>query len=650
VDCGKLRAPTDTEVVCVTNPKLEAARDQPVKVFVPGKGYAIGREYYSYIDRWSATTTWGYRDPPILGDSVHIPEKDVILYDYDSPRLNLVVVMGTLTFDDTADRALNASYIMIKGWPLNSCRYTAWDWHARYGGGQFCDLGACSMLGGAGAGDTSLEECIKDPANVIGCKGEYGLDYKCGEQGLLQVGTPEVPFKHRAVITLHGSRRSFEIPVYGSKVIAVRYGLLDLHGAPRQESWTRLAADAKRGDRQIVLQARTGWRPGDTIVLAPTGFSQAEDETATVEAVEDGGRVLRLSRELDHDHDCPMASLPTKEGFDLAKVAGEVGLLSRNVVVQGDDDSYPQQFGAHIFAHTPETETGFSGRPNRHTVRLSNVEVRQAGQGFFLGRYPIHQHVAGNVSASYYFNMSIHDTYNRAFAVHGVHGLRIHHNLAYNTRGHTYFIEDGIETDNVFLHNLAVKVRPVHSLLEVDATPAAFWMTNPGNTWVDNAAAGGSHDGFWIHTLNHVDGLMYTTEFCPQFTPLQKWRGNVAHSNGRTGLKIEFYHPRKNGYTACDLYGEPESAVFEDGVFWRNAAPHVWTGPTETFEPFQANDHCHFKGFITAEGGAVHYESWEHGPGYNLYFSSDNYYRRFIIYYFLLNISNAFLFLCDYSY
>lgn len=351
----------------------------------------------------------------------------MILYDYDSPQLNLVIILGKLTFDDLADRTFNASYIMIKGWPWNSCRYTAWDWYQRYGA-EFCDLGACSMLGGAGAGHRSLEKCIKDPANVVGCQGVYGKDYKCGEQGLLEVGTAERPFMHRAVITMHGTRRSYEMPVYGAKVIAIRYGLLDLHGAPKLESWTRLAKNAKQGDKQIELVAPTGWQPGETIVLAPTGFEQSEDEEHIIAATEDQGKVLHLTRELEYDHDAPAAENPIRQGFDVRKIAGEVALLSRNVVVQGDDDSYDLQYGCHIFAHTPETETGYHGRPNRHRVRLSNVEVRQAGQGFFLGRYPIHQHVAGNVSESYYYNNSIHHTYNRAIAVHGVHGLRMHSN------------------------------------------------------------------------------------------------------------------------------------------------------------------------------------------------------------------------------
>ena len=46
----------------------------------------------------------------------------------------------------------------------------------------------------------------------------------------LQAGTEDVPFEHKAIITLHGHHRSQELPIYGTKVLAVRNGSLELHG------------------------------------------------------------------------------------------------------------------------------------------------------------------------------------------------------------------------------------------------------------------------------------------------------------------------------------------------------------------------------------------------------------------------------------
>lgn len=57
--------------------------------------------------------------------------------------------------------------------------------------------------------------------------------------------------------------------------------------------------------------------------------------------------------------------------------------------------------------------------------RIENAEFYNCGQAFKLGRYPIHFHMIGNVAKSYIKNNSIHQTYNRAVTIHGVHYLKI---------------------------------------------------------------------------------------------------------------------------------------------------------------------------------------------------------------------------------
>ena len=39
---------------------------------------------------------------------------------------------------------------------------------------------------------------------------------------------------------MHGEKYSPELPIYGNKVIAVRNGVLDMHGIPRSPTWTEL--------------------------------------------------------------------------------------------------------------------------------------------------------------------------------------------------------------------------------------------------------------------------------------------------------------------------------------------------------------------------------------------------------------------------
>jgi hypothetical protein len=77
----------------------------------------------------------------------------------------------------------------------------------------------------------------------------------------------------------------------------------------------------------------------------------------------------------------------------------------------------------------------------------------------------------------------------------GSDGLEIKDNVAYNTNGHCYFLEDGNEQSNVFDHNLGVNPRGVGNLIEdsqqiipTDSSPSVFWITNPNNSFVSNAA------------------------------------------------------------------------------------------------------------------------------------------------------------------
>jgi hypothetical protein len=65
--------------------------------------------------------------------------------------------------------------------------------------------------------------------------------------------------------------------------------------------------------------------------------------------------------------------------------------------------------------------------------------------------------------------------------------------------GHTYFLEDGVETKNIIRSNLGVLTLESLSLLATDATPATFWIVNADNIVVGNAAAGSKNYGFWIN-------------------------------------------------------------------------------------------------------------------------------------------------------
>jgi len=105
-------------------------------------------------------------------------------------------------------------------------------------------------------------------------------------------------------------------------------------------------------------------------------------------------------------------------GTDFIDMRAEVGLLTRNVKYQGDPDfSEPNQYGATIMLHSDGDDTSKG--------RISYTELFNCGQAFKVGKYPIHFHMIGYVSASFVRGNAIHQSYNRATTIHGVHGLTI---------------------------------------------------------------------------------------------------------------------------------------------------------------------------------------------------------------------------------
>ena len=151
------------------------------------------------------------------------------------------------------------------------------------------------------------------------------------------VGAAEKPFQHKATITMYGSLRSIELPIFGAKVIALRNGTLDLHGKPVGVTWTYLEATAAVKSTQIQLANSVSWPVGSKIVIATTGdkYSQGETEVRFITAVSSDGKTLTLDSPLNFEH---LAVKRTNAGVDVY-IRAEVGLLSRNIVFNAINDN-----------------------------------------------------------------------------------------------------------------------------------------------------------------------------------------------------------------------------------------------------------------------------------------------------------------------
>ncbi len=365
--------------------------------------------------------------------------------------------------------------------------------------------------------------------------------------GELQIGTEARPHTRKATITFTDHVKGEGVMAgMGDRGIMISGGTLNLHG-DRTHTWTKLAATANAGATSIRVLDASGWKVGDEIVLASTDYDPRQAERRTVTAID--GNTLTLDKKLDYMHF-------GKITFDVDE-RGEVGLLTRNIKIQASDDAAESYFGGHIMA-MPSSK-----------MYVEGVELSRMGQHLHLARYPIHWHILGEGQGQYIENASIHDTYSRCVTVHGTNNLSIQNNVTFNTVGHCFFLEDGIETGNEFVKNLAMqtKCHPVKpcqptnlaangeldytyenrmayrreswslkdTLLPSDNTVASYWITNPDNVFIGNVAAGSDENGFWLSLPEHPNGQFLDTEISkntwPRRTKLREFRDNVAHSN-----------------------------------------------------------------------------------------------------------------------
>jgi cell migration-inducing and hyaluronan-binding protein len=249
---------------------------------------------------------------------------------------------------------------------------------------------------------------------------------------------------------------------------------------------------------------------------------------------------------------------------------------------------------------------------------VEGVEFQRMGQNLTLARYPIHWHLIGDAKGQYIRNAAIHDTYNRCVTVHGTNNLKVENNVTYNTVGHCFFLEDGIETGNEYIRNLAIQTKchtskpcdptnlaPFGSssdglnfkttgqdskdvLIPSDNTVSSFWITNPENTYRDNVAAGSDATGFWFAFPEHPTGKFEGTEISkatwPRRTKFREFKGNVSHSNFDSFMGDRA--PRADGKFAVGGYvslvnpADANSAlaesVIEDFTSYKNRNSGIW--------------------------------------------------------------------------
>ena len=448
--------------------------------------------------------------------------------------------------------------------------------------------------------------------------------------GELEIGTEAKPHTRKATITLTDNVKDEDMSGIGGtndrsdRGIMLMGGTLNLHGN-RTNSWTKLSKTAEAGSNSIEVLNAAGWRAGDMIALASTDFDPHQAERRTVASIR--GNTITLDKKLDYMHFGKITF-----GVD---ERGEVGMLSRNIVVQASPDADATLFGGHIMAM------------NGSKMFVDGVELNRMGQNMHLARYPIHWHLLGDAQGQYIKNSAIHDTYSRCVTVHGTNYLDVENNVTYNNIGHCFFLEDGVEHDNKFVHNLGIltkchpdapciatnlaaagESRPAvrngqtakDILLPSDNTAATFWITNPDNTYRDNVAAGSDSNGFWMSLPEHPNGKFADTEISaktwPRRTPFREFKGNVSHSNydafmfDRNIAANNTFSVTGSSHTGLENPADPNSkpvvSVFENLTAYKNRNGGIWgRGEMHEFRNVKLADNA--MGFTHASGAFGRY-------------------------------------------
>jgi hypothetical protein len=241
----------------------------------------------------------------------------------------------------------------------------------------------------------------------------------------------------------------------------------------------------------------------------------------------------------------------------------EVALLSRNIVIQGVNSmiDFPSNQRCTGSGHGTSTfpckaAEGFGGHimvAGNGIGRCTAVELFEMGQTNIIGRYPFHLHMIGNNGAkSFFVDGSIHRSFWRCVTIHGTNQAYVARNTAYHVSGHCFYLEDGVEENNTFEHNFAGYIHmmgPITNpgryysqelddvwsqssvLVPTDVTAAGFYIPNPNNNYIGNAASGG-WAGFAFPDLPSATGLSRGVRITPSSRPSGIFDGNSAHSSG----------------------------------------------------------------------------------------------------------------------
>ncbi|NWW89268.1 PKHD1 protein, partial [Rhynochetos jubatus] len=364
--------------------------------------------------------------------------------------------------------------------------------------------------------------------------------------GELQVGSPEVPFRHKAHIYLYGSLHTPPLFPYGVKFLAVRNGTLSIHGWIPKVAFTHLKSSARANDTRLLLQEPVDWQPGDEIMVGRTGLGDAEqqEEMAVIESLNNTELYLRSPLRYSHN---------VGEGWvngQSLPLTAVVALISRRVVVQGNvtmermshirkcGKAGVRRDGSKCLYKRSEKQLGsrdlgavvvveaFQGEAS--CLRVEGVQFRHVGQELRQHRSALT--VVGNVQMadSYIRGCCVLDSFGQGLRLTGISNLSVDSNVFYNISGHGLLLGEGLEEGNKVSNNIVIGLSGTDGLSNIETlSPAGIYVRAPANHIKGNTVCAAGY-GYLFHLSPEGPSKM----------PLLSFSENVAHSCTRYGLLV----------------------------------------------------------------------------------------------------------------
>ncbi len=315
--------------------------------------------------------------------------------------------------------------------------------------------------------------------------------------------------------------------ILGNEGVTLNSGVLGVFGEfvaigrPMSHAWVPLSESVSIGNTSILVDALIDWPNGSEIVISPSDFDPHEAELHTIAStvvMENGQTRVYLRKEIQFYH---FAGEWESYGSRRMKMQAKVGLLSRNIVIQGsgqgENSPYTSwnapkkssegktracgnriceigensldcaadcngpafEYGASIFVSSYSEEfsdcsqndrcLGNTRRLFQGTINISNVELRYYGQN---GQNSIQGVVLSNLGSGVESNVLQNITFNRGYS------------------GAVYLRESSgvVVRDSVFYRSLLPGIKVSggsnNSFVGVLGVVAIFWNTHRGMTQV----------------------------------------------------------------------------------------------------------------------------------------------------------------------